>query len=101
MMCSPSLLLARGAALAVSLGSLACHAPGGAAEPASTTADPAALASEPVASATATAPADPIPAVKAAATEFDQAQLHADRAAIDRYLASDFVFVRGAGVVAD
>jgi ketosteroid isomerase-like protein len=44
---------------------------------------------------------DPIPAVKVAAAEFDQAQLRGDRAAIERFLASDFVFVRGAGVVAD
>jgi ketosteroid isomerase-like protein len=44
---------------------------------------------------------DPIPAVKAAAAEFDQAQLHRDRKTIERYLASDFVFVRGAGVVSD
>ncbi|MDN5781558.1 MAG: nuclear transport factor 2 family protein [Luteimonas sp.] len=39
--------------------------------------------------------------VKAAAREFDAAQLHADRATLDRYLASGFVFVRGAGVVSD
>ena len=45
--------------------------------------------------------ADPIPVVKAAATEFDHAQLVRDRATIDRYLAADFVFVRGAGVVSD
>jgi ketosteroid isomerase-like protein len=44
---------------------------------------------------------DPIAAVKAAAADFDRAQLRGDRAAIERYLASDFVFVRGAGVVAD
>lgn len=44
---------------------------------------------------------DPIPAVKAAATEFDHAQLVGDRATIERFLAADFVFVRGAGVVAD
>jgi hypothetical protein len=44
---------------------------------------------------------DPIAAVKAAAAEFDQAQLHGDRAVMERYLAADFVFVRGAGVVAD
>jgi ketosteroid isomerase-like protein len=44
---------------------------------------------------------DPIAAVKAAAAEFDRAQLRKDRATIDRYLASDFVFVRGAGVVSD
>jgi uncharacterized protein DUF4440 len=45
--------------------------------------------------------ADPIPVVKAAATEFDHAQLVGDRATIDRFLATDFVFVRGAGVVSD
>lgn len=39
--------------------------------------------------------------VKSAAKEFDAAQLHADRATLDRYLANDFVFVRGAGVVSD
>jgi ketosteroid isomerase-like protein len=44
---------------------------------------------------------DPIPAVKAAAAEFDQAQLRGDKQMIERYLASDFVFVRGAGVVSD
>lgn len=40
-------------------------------------------------------------AVRAAAAAFDAAQLHADRATLDRYLASDFVFVRGAGAVTD
>lgn len=55
----------------------------------------------PVAPPVAPGASDPIPAVKAAATEFDLAQLHGDRAMIDRYLAADFVFVRGAGVVAD
>src|ERR1043166_4090482 len=49
----------------------------------------------------APAAADPIPVVKAAATEFDPAQLVGDRATIDRYLAPDFVFVRGGGVVSD
>jgi hypothetical protein len=44
---------------------------------------------------------DPIPVVKAAATEFDHAQLVQDRATIERYLAPDFVFIRGAGVVSD
>jgi len=44
---------------------------------------------------------DPIAAAKAAAGEFDHAQLVGDRATMDRYLARDFVFVRGAGVVAD
>lgn len=43
---------------------------------------------------------DQIAEVKAAAAAFDHAQLVADRATIDRYLAADFVFVRGAGVVA-
>lgn len=37
---------------------------------------------------------------KAAATEFDAAQLRADRAAMDRFLAADFIFVRGSGKVA-
>ncbi len=55
------------------------------------------------ASPAATTPAatDPVAAAKAAATEFDHAQLVGDRATMERYLASDFVFVRGAGVVAD
>jgi ketosteroid isomerase-like protein len=51
-----------------------------------------------------TAPAadrDIIAEVRAAAAEFDQAQLRADRATLERYLAEDFVFVRGAGKVAD
>jgi ketosteroid isomerase-like protein len=57
--------------------------------------------------ACAPAPVAPIPAgdvvaaVKACAAEFDDAQLHGDRATIERYLAADFVFIRGAGVVAD
>lgn len=52
------------------------------------------------------APASPAPArdlvseVRAAADEFDQAQLRADRATLELYLASDFVFVRGSGKVA-
>lgn len=58
---------------------VACHAPAAATTPA----------------------ADPIAAVKAAATEFDHAQLVGDRATMDRYLASDFVFVKGAGAVSD
>jgi hypothetical protein len=44
---------------------------------------------------------DVVAAVKAAAAEFDDAQLHGDRQTLERYLASDFVFIRGAGVVAD
>jgi hypothetical protein len=44
---------------------------------------------------------DPIAAVKLAAAEFDRAQLRGDRATIERYLASDFVFVRGSGAVSD
>src|ERR1043165_9754819 len=44
---------------------------------------------------------DPIAQVKAAAAEFDRAQLDADRATIERYLASDFVFIRCSGKVAD
>jgi ketosteroid isomerase-like protein len=35
--------------------------------------------------------------VRAAADEFDKAQLEHDGATIDRYLAADFVFVRGSG----
>src|SRR4051812_48183111 len=62
-----------------SLGLLACHAP--------------AAATTPI--------ADPIAAARAAATEFDHAQLVGDRATMDRYLARDFVFVKGAGVVSD
>lgn len=38
--------------------------------------------------------------VRAAADAFDLAQLQADRAALERYLAADFVFVRGSGKVA-
>lgn len=49
----------------------------------------------------APASADPIAAVRAAAAEFDQAQLRGDGATLDRFFARDFVFVRGAGVVAD
>jgi hypothetical protein len=44
---------------------------------------------------------DPVAAAKAAATEFDHAQLVGDRATLERYLASDFVFIRGSGVQAD
>ncbi|HEY0194608.1 MAG TPA: nuclear transport factor 2 family protein [Kofleriaceae bacterium] len=43
---------------------------------------------------------DVIAAVKAAAAEFDAAQLHGDRATLARYLAADFVFIRGGGAVA-
>ena len=39
--------------------------------------------------------------VKLAAKEFDAAQLHGDRATLERYLAGNFVFVRGSGVVTD
>jgi hypothetical protein len=39
--------------------------------------------------------------VMAASDEFDAAQLHADRATLERYLASDMVFVRGSGKVTD
>ena len=51
--------------------------------------------------AAATIPADPVAGAQAAAKAFDHAQLTGDRATLDRYLANDFVFVRGAGVVAD
>lgn len=37
--------------------------------------------------------------VMAASDAFDAAQLHADRATLERYLASDMVFVRGSGKV--
>ena len=43
---------------------------------------------------------DLVSEVRAAADEFDLAQLRADRATLERYLASDFVFVRGSGKVA-
>jgi ketosteroid isomerase-like protein len=56
----------------------------------------------------ATAPAasdarkrDLLAEVKVAVEEFDGAQLKSDRAVIDRYLADDFVFTRGSGVVGD
>ncbi|MEJ7597900.1 MAG: nuclear transport factor 2 family protein [Kofleriaceae bacterium] len=47
------------------------------------------------------APRDTIAEVRAASKAFDDAQLRADRAAIDRFLAKDLVFVRGSGKVAD
>ena len=46
-------------------------------------------------------PRDRTGEIRAAAAAFDAAQLHRDRATLERFLASDFVFVRGAGVVAD
>ncbi|HET9624346.1 MAG TPA: nuclear transport factor 2 family protein [Kofleriaceae bacterium] len=60
----------------------------------------------PALAACAPAPAHPATAdlvaeVRAAAAAFDDAQLHGDRATLDRFLAADFVFIRGAGVVAD
>jgi ketosteroid isomerase-like protein len=39
--------------------------------------------------------------VRAAARMFDDAQLHGDRATLDRMLAPDFLFVRGSGRVGD
>lgn len=39
--------------------------------------------------------------VRAAAKAFDDAQLHGDRAALERFLAPDFLFVRGSGRVGD
>lgn len=48
----------------------------------------------------AAAPRDLVAEVRVAADEFDLAQLHADRATLERYLAPDFVFVRGSGKVA-
>jgi hypothetical protein len=44
---------------------------------------------------------DVVAQVQACAAEFDDAQLHGDRATLERYLAADFVFLRGAGVIAD
>ncbi len=44
---------------------------------------------------------DLVAEVRAAADEFDRAQLRADRATLERYLADDLVFVRGSGKVAD
>jgi len=37
--------------------------------------------------------------VMTASDEFDAAQLHGDRATLERYLASDMIFVRGSGKV--
>lgn len=37
--------------------------------------------------------------VMTASDEFDAAQLHSDRATLERYLASDMIFVRGSGKV--
>jgi ketosteroid isomerase-like protein len=51
-------------------------------------------------SAAAPAGRDLIAEVRAAADEFDAAQLRADRATLERYLAADFVFVRGSGKIA-
>lgn len=64
----------------------------------------AACASSPPATSTAASPAslgarDLVAEVRAAADEFDRAQLRADRATLERYLAADFVFVRGSGKV--
>jgi len=39
--------------------------------------------------------------VRTAARAFDEAQLHGDKAALDRFLAPDFLFVRGSGRVGD
>jgi ketosteroid isomerase-like protein len=39
--------------------------------------------------------------VRAAAKAFDDAQLHGDRAALERLLAPDYLFVRGSGRVGD
>lgn len=44
---------------------------------------------------------DIVAEVKAAAAEFDTAQLRGDRAAMDRFLSADFIFIRGSGKVAD
>lgn len=48
---------------------------------------------------TAEAPADPTADLQRAAADFDRAQLHRDRAALERFLADDLVFVRGSGKV--
>lgn len=56
----------------------------------------AACASSPKPIATADLEAE----IKAAATAFDAAQLAHDRPTLERYLASDLVFVRGSGKVA-
>lgn len=45
------------------------------------------------------APRDPAADIRRAAAAFDQAQLHRDRAALERFLADDLVFVRGSGKV--
>lgn len=45
----------------------------------------------------AAAPANPEAEVRAAAKAFDQAQMSGDKAAMDRFLASDFLMVNGAG----
>lgn len=55
----------------------------------------------PAATAAPAAERDIVAEVRVAADEFDQAQLRADRATMERYLADDFVFVRGSGKVAD
>ncbi len=39
--------------------------------------------------------------VRAVAKEFDDAQLHGDRATLERLLAPDYLFVRGSGRVGD
>jgi ketosteroid isomerase-like protein len=45
------------------------------------------------------APRDPTADIQRAAAAFDQAQLRRDRAALERFLADDVVFVRGSGKV--
>jgi ketosteroid isomerase-like protein len=78
--------------LAVSLLSLGIALPALLASCGSTTrAAPSAPAREPA--------RDLVAEVRAAADEFDLAQVHGDRATLERYLASDFVFVRGSGKV--
>jgi ketosteroid isomerase-like protein len=61
----------------------------------------AGCAASPPPSAPAVAAAPDVATVRAAAATFDDAQLHGDAATIDRFLAADFVFVRGSGKVAD
>lgn len=46
-----------------------------------------------------TRPRDLVAEVKVAAREFDDAQLRGDRSVLERYLAVDFLFVRGSGAV--
>lgn len=53
------------------------------------------------AGAPAVAAGDTEAEIKAASRAFDDAQLHKDRTALDRFLAGDFKFVRGSGKFTD